>query len=329
MEEEVFSLLADGCFHSGQIIGERIGISRAAVWKIVERLRCKGASIHAVPGRGYRLAYPVELLDAASITANFPPLVRSRVSQLDVLFATNSTNQQVAEMAFQVSGIAICCAEYQYAGRGRGGRSWTSTLAGNINMSLLYEIVDGPTVLMGLGLAVALGVRSVIAKIGLVDALIKWPNDIVVAGHKLAGILLEVKGEVAGPCQVIIGLGVNCRMNKDIIDQIDQPCTDLYRHLGDTFSRNKLVAELAASLVETINEFHEHGFAHFQPRWREVDATYGAMLTLHTSKGSVSGIGCGIDSTGALLVRGEKGMQRYFTGDVTLRLQETENGTST
>ncbi len=322
-------ILADGQFHSGEALGVALGMGRSAVWKHLHALAEWDIDLHAVPGKGYRLARPVELLDHDLIFNALPPTTAVALSGLEIHQDIDSTNRYLMNKARlgAPSGQA-CLTERQQAGRGRRGRSWASPFGANIYLSLLWRFTLNAESLTGLGLAVGVGVNRALRETGLTDAGLKWPNDVLWQNRKLAGILLEMSGEMSGPCAVVIGVGVNVRMPASVVQAqtppIDQPWVDLETALGHPVSRNQLAAKLVQHIIYVLQEFESMGFYGFHQEWTQYDLANGRAIALHlpnlTGTSMVNGIGRGVDSSGALLLENQNGVHHYPYGEVSLRL---------
>lgn len=321
LAQTLLTLLADGEFHSGPTLGRAAGCSRTAVWKAIQSLHHTGLEIYSVRGKGYRLARSVELLSRERILAALDGVTRESVQQLDVFHEIDSTNAYLLALAKQgdVSN-RVCIAESQQAGRGRRGRQWISPLGGNLYLSLLWHFQAGATALGGLSLAMAVAVMRALRDVGLNSAQLKWPNDILVHGHKLAGILLEVSGEATGPCTVVIGLGLNVRTPEAEMSAVEQPWTDLESALGKIVSRNALAARLVSRLINAAEDFELSGLAPFIAEWSEWDALAGKEITLDLPTGPLLGVARGVDENGALLLARDGELQRHHSGEVSVRL---------
>ena len=208
-------------------------------------------------------------------------------------------------------------AETQTAGRGRRGRSWVSPLGGNLFCSLRWVFEQGVAATGGMGLATGVAVARALDQVG-VQVRVKWPNDLVVDGAKLGGILIEAGGEMSGPAELIIGVGINLALGQQGTEQIDQPWTDL-RRLGATVSRNDLAAALIGELLGTCRRFEAKGLAPFLTEWRELDDLAGRPVRVLMGRDPVEGEAEGVDEEGRLLVRTAQGLQRFYGGEVSVR----------
>lgn len=317
----VFAKLSDGQFHSGEVLARTLGVSRGAVWKAVRALRAAGATVHAVPNRGYRLAQAGEPFDAQQILGRLPAAVRSAVRQLETLWQTDSTNAVLLSRPNPPFGFAdIALAEYQTAGRGRRGRAWLAPPGGAICLSLGWTFREVPPDLGALGLAVGVCVLRALGEMGLA-AQVKWPNDILVGGGKLGGILIELRAESAGPACVVIGIGLNVALGEPLLRQIATlglPATDL-ASAGITASRNVVTAAMIAHVLQGLRDFERESLRPFIEPWRVADALRGAQVDVQTSAETVRGVARGIDLHGALLIETAHGVRRFISGEVTVR----------
>lgn len=305
---------------SGTELAARLGVTRAAVWKQIETLRALGLAIEAMPGAGYRLRWPIELLDAGIIYANLSPAQRARLGELDIRWHIDSTNNELMRRAADASvDLIACLAETQSAGRGRRGRQWYSPLAGNVYCSLLRRFPQGMAGLSGLSLASGIAVVRALADCGVTGIGLKWPNDVLADGRKLAGILVELGGEFLGPCHAVIGIGINLRLHA-ADGVIDQPWIDL-AHLtyGTAPSRNHLAARLIARLLEALDVFAEQGFAAFVDAYAQYDLLAGKSIHVSTPHGTQEGIAIGVDARGALRVRQAGEIHSYDSVEITVR----------
>ena len=319
-DAQILAILADGQFHSGQELADHLGLSRSGVWKVIQGLQSKGIEVYAVQGKGYRLSQPVELLNQEQIQDKVNARISDFSGGISVLWETESTNQYLSQYDTNdaVSG-ATCLAEWQSAGRGRRGRTWISPLGGNIYLSQLWRFNNGPAQLSGLSLAAATAVVKTIHSCGVPNAGLKWPNDILVNGRKLAGILLEINGESNGPSDVIVGIGVNVRLPDSSLQEIDQPVTSLETVLGRAIERNEFVAQLVCELLEVYQRFSERGFSAFIEQWLDLDVYLNQKINLTLPTGSITGINRGVDDSGAIRVEHSGQVYSYQSGEISLR----------
>lgn len=310
--------LADGEFHSGEALGELIGVSRTAVWKQLQKLAPLGLEVISVKGRGYRLDRPLDLLSPAAIEARLSDRARTALS-LRCVLQTDSTNVQAmaAAAAGNANGLVVL-AEQQLAGRGRRGRHWVSPFGANIYMSMVWQFSGGAAALSGLSLAVGVACARALGAAGLDSVGLKWPNDLLVEGRKLGGILLEMTGDPAGECQVVIGVGLNVAMADADAGGIDQPWASL-RALGVTLPRGQLVSLLLNAIVTVLDEFEQGGFSTLRAEWMALDVFRDAPVTVSSVNQAIAGVARGVDDTGALLLETAQGLQAFHGGEVSLR----------
>ncbi len=317
----ILTCLADNRFHSGQSLGEALGITRAAVWKIIEQVKSLGVQIHSVKGRGYRLAAAVELLNEKAIRAQLDEHTSSLLTGFDIFLEIDSTNRYLMQRVVdRLQPGHVCVAEMQSAGRGRRGREWISPFAQNIYLSLYWRFPDGPASLSGLSLVMAIALVRTLRQYGVSGLEVKWPNDVLHDGKKLAGILLEVAGEAAGPCHSVVGVGLNVDMTHQVAASIDQPWTDL-RQAGCVVGRNQLVGAMIHHLLLAVQQFQHEGLTPFLSEWADVDAAYGKEVAIVMDDGRICGKGCGVDEQGMFLMHVNNELRRFFSGEVSLRIQ--------
>ncbi len=314
--------LADGRCHSGQALARSLGLSRAAVWKSVRALgEDLGLYIEAVPGKGYRLERPLDLLNSLRILEAVTAEARTRIPALYVLERVDSTSSELLRIAAAggASG-SLCVAEQQTAGRGRRGRPWVSPYGTNLYLSVLWRFAMAPAQLSGLSLACGLAVLRALQDLGARDLGLKWPNDVLHEGRKLAGLLIEMTGEAGGPTQTVIGVGVNTCLPPDSGKEIDQPWTDLERVPGAAgLSRNRLAGRVAARLVETLAAYGSEGLDPWLEEWQRHDLFYGQAVALHQGSQTIHGLHSGIDPSGALRLLVGGRVQAYHAGEISLR----------
>jgi BirA family transcriptional regulator, biotin operon repressor / biotin---[acetyl-CoA-carboxylase] ligase len=320
---QVFAALADRQFHSGEELAETLGVSRSAVWKAVRSLKDLGATLHAVRNRGYRLSRGGEPLSAAKILEHIPRELREQLAGLDTAWVVGSTNTELLARPNPKIGTAeVCLAEYQTAGRGRRGRSWLAPPGGAICLSLSWTFREVPEDLGALGLVIGVCVLRGLRGLGIADAGLKWPNDLLVGERKLGGILIELRAESAGPACVVIGIGLNVALGAELLQQIAETgtqATDLVSSGGETLSRNAVAAALIRECLQGLAQFTREGLKPFIPEWRDADALRGKPVSVTGAEGASRGLARGIDLHGALLVETPQGVKRFISGDVSVR----------
>ena len=317
---QIVAELAAGHFCSGPALAKSLGISRTAIWKHMQRLPDYGIDVYSVSGKGYRLAAPLQLLDQAVISDAV--LSSGFFSRLEVLSSIDSTNSHLRELAVQgePSG-SVLLAEHQTGGRGRRGRQWVSPFAQNLYCSILWRFTDVQHGLGGLSLAVGIAVVQALESMGLLGVELKWPNDLLYNGRKLAGILLEMTGDPTGSGHLVIGVGINVAMSKgDVSADIDQPWTDLQQISDLDICRDHLAINLLQQIGEIIEIYQASGLQSLVGRWNELDAMHGRIVTISGPAGVTHGIAKGIDESGALLLQQGDTTNRIHSGEVSFRL---------
>jgi BirA family biotin operon repressor/biotin-[acetyl-CoA-carboxylase] ligase len=319
---------------TGDALARAAGQTRAAVWKRIEALREAGIAIAAQPGRGYALAQPLDLLDAAALRAALPAAVADRLAMLEIAWSIDSTNSELLRRTTPPTGCSVLLAERQTGGRGRRGRVWSSPLAAHLYVSVARSFGGGLARLGGLSLVAGVAAVEALHAVGFKEAKLKWPNDLVVSGNdglrKLGGLLVEGGGEHAGPARAVIGLGLNVRMPAPAGAEIDQPWCDLdtlveRAHEAEPGartlpSRNLIAAALLEHLLPALDTFDADGLAPFLPRYAAHDALAGAAITLHAGDSTQPAIALGVAEDGALRVRLDDGReQRVHSGEVSVR----------
>lgn len=323
--EALLALLADGALHSGAVLAGRLGVSRAAVWKLVGDLRERGVPVESLARRGYRLPAPVELLDLERMRQAAGRRGRALPASVEVLFETDSTNTWLYAAPPPPPGMPrIVLAELQRAGRGRRGRSWLAPFASGLTFSVAWTFAETPPGLPATGLALGVAVAETLRELGLGDVGLKWPNDIVWRQRKLGGLLLQMRSEAGGPASVVAGLGLNLALPAAARDALSAagalPVADLREAMaGHGPGRNELAAALSTALLAALAEFEREGFGAFAPRWARLDALAGARVRVAQGTGSVEGEARGTDADGALLVAVDGRVERFHSGDVSLR----------
>lgn len=315
---QILKLLADGAFHSGAEIGSRLGISRAAVGKNIRSLATLGLELHAVHGRGYRLAVPSVPLERDAILRHLGEQGAGWRERLTLLERVDSTNRYLLARPEEIEHV--CLAEVQSAGRGRRGKAWVATPYHNVVLSMAWRFAGGPGLVSGLSLAAGVAVLRALEDYGVAGAGLKWPNDVLWQERKLAGLLVEVQGEAAAPCRVVLGVGVNGYIAPADAARIDQPWVDLYRITGAIPDRNRLVARLVLRLHEMFETFAARGLEAFRVPWERRHLYTGRTVRLVQGGRGLHGVVEGIDELGALRVRDSAGrVRRFLSGEISLR----------
>lgn len=316
--------MSDGRFHSGEEMAEHFQVSRATVFNLLQAARQRGVLVHAVRGRGYRIAERMSWLDADLLQEN---LSRSGLGYvLKTVDETESTNSLLMQDALAgAANRTVLYADYQHAGRGRRGRSWHSSLGGGLTFSVLWRFDRSMEQLSGLSIAVGLALARALATHCPLPVKLKWPNDVLAGYRKLAGILVEIQGELAGPSFAVIGIGVNQHLPAPQRQEIDQAVVDL-AEMGVETSRTELLHVILSELARTMSIFEQQGIKPILAEWPRWNAHEGRAVSLRTPDGHQhSGVASGLDDSGNILLTLAGGELRKFSaGEVSLRPSGTK-----
>lgn len=311
----LISILADGEFHSGEQLGERLGMSRAAINKHVQTLRDWGVDVFTVPGKGYSLPEPIQLLSQDFISRQI------KQGQVAVLPVIDSTNQYLLDRIGTLQSGDACVAEYQQAGRGRRGRKWFSPFGANLYLSMYWRLEQGPAAAIGLSLVIGIVMAEVLRDLGASQVRVKWPNDLYLQDRKLAGILVELTGKTGDAAQIVIGAGINLAMRQVESDVINQGWINL-QEAGIAIDRNTLAARLINELRAALELFEQEGLAPYLSRWEKLDNFINRPVKLIIGDKEIVGISRGIDTQGALLLEQDGAIKAWMGGEISLRSAE-------
>lgn len=313
--------LSDGEFHSGECLAAELGVSRTAIWKQVKKINDKySIKIESIARKGYRLEKSLQFLNQAELISKINDNQIIHQKNVSVLLECSSTNQFLLERINKNQlDSHLVVAEMQTQGRGRRGRQWVSPFASNIYMSLLWPLNISMAEISGLSLVVAISTAKALQSIGISDVMLKWPNDIYVDNKKIAGVLLELRGESNSPCHAVIGIGVNVDMPKSSGASIDQDWVDIKNKLNKTINRNDLVAEIIKQLIQRLDKFSQEGFKAFIDEWSELDLLYGKDISIDGHMTLQKGVAKGVDKYGALLVESSSEVHSLYSGEVSIR----------
>ena len=315
-ETDLLCLLKDGRFHSGEELGMLLQISRSAVWKRVRKINAIfGLIIHSVPGRGYRLAQ--EMISYSADSRYEGAHFAWDITQLDTVDSTNAEALREID-AGRLAPFAIV-SELQTAGRGRRGRSWVSPFGENIYFTLVVQLEHGFKQLEGLSLSMGLAVFETLKAAGLVNIGLKWPNDILASGKKIAGILIELVGDVADTCHAVIGIGINVNMIHAPAC-IDQHWTSINLELAKVVDRNVLLADLQVKIDSYLAAHFRYGFSGLRVDWESKSLWRGKSVVLTTGANATAGVLRGVDDSGGLLLEVDGEIRLFNGGEVSLRL---------
>jgi BirA family biotin operon repressor/biotin-[acetyl-CoA-carboxylase] ligase len=322
----LLGLLADGELHSGEWLAGQLNVSRAAVWKGIERLRGLDVEVQAVPRRGYRLPNAVELLDARRIALEVDPQHKRQLRKLELLFEVDSTNTRLLGSEPPPAGSAdVCCSELQHAGRGRRGRRWIAPFGTGVALSVAWTFSDAARSLPALSLGVGVAVVRAAQRAGAVGIMLKWPNDIWFKDRKIGGVLIELRAEAGGPAHVVIGIGVNVALPAEARRRIEAGglrIAALSEACEAPPSRNFIAGAILDELLSMLGIYERDGFAAFRDAWLELDALSGRPARVLLGDAVILGTARGVDPEGALLLHTADRVQRFVSGEASLRMIE-------
>ncbi|MSQ81246.1 MAG: biotin--[acetyl-CoA-carboxylase] ligase [Candidatus Methylopumilus sp.] len=321
---EVLDVLSDGKFHSGESIGEQFDVSRVSIWNAIKKAEEFGVEIYSVRGRGYKLIQPITLLKK--------PIIEQMMGEIhhwfnleifDVIDSTNSYLMEKASLGHPHASVAAT--HIQMKGRGRRGRSWQSALGESLTFSLLWRFNGGAATLSGLSLAVGVALIRSFHRFGVISAQLKWPNDVLVKDEvqykKLAGILIELQGDMEGQSSAVIGIGINLKLSKKSLNHIDQPAIDLKSVSVEEVDPNELLGQILKDLADILGQFNSSKFTSLKEEWMSYHAYQDQTVTLSLGDGrSSTGIARGVTEDGALMVENSsQGIEIFSSGEITLR----------
>ncbi|MBQ4774114.1 bifunctional biotin--[acetyl-CoA-carboxylase] ligase/biotin operon repressor BirA [Pectobacterium versatile] len=309
---KLIKILSDGEFYSGELLGEMMGMSRAAINKHIQTIRDWGIDVFTVTGKGYSLPAPMQLLDADVILKHLPE------GGVTVLPVVDSTNQYILERLDTLSSGDACLAEYQQSGRGRRGRQWFSPFGANLYLSLYWRLEQGPAAAVGVSLVIGIVMAEVLHKLGADGVRVKWPNDLYLKDRKLAGILVELTGKTGDAANLVIGAGINLQMREPAPDTINQGWINL-QEAGIEINRNTLASTLISELRSALVIFELQGLEPFISRWEKLDNYFNRPVRLIIGNREIHGIDRGIDRQGALLLENDGLITPYIGGEISLR----------
>ncbi|MEZ2896524.1 bifunctional biotin--[acetyl-CoA-carboxylase] ligase/biotin operon repressor BirA [Providencia rettgeri] len=316
---QLIDILADAQVHSGEQLGEQLGMTRSAINKHIKTLRSWGLNIETIAGKGYKLPYQINLLSEEAI--------KKQIDGVDIIVepVIDSTNQYMLERIAELKSGDTCLAEYQSAGRGRRGRQWISPFGCNLYLSMYWRLEQGPAAAVGLSLVVGIVIAEVLNRISQEKVKVKWPNDLYMNDKKLAGILVELTGKTGDAAHIIIGVGINIGMNNNNIESsksITQEWSSL-RDEVENIERNELSANIIKSLRESLVIFENEGLKPFLERWFKLDNFLNRSVKLLIGNEIITGIERGVNDQGALLLQKDNGeIIPYIGGEISLRPNE-------
>ncbi len=307
----LLTLLADGNAYSYQKLTALLGKDKKVLCAEIDALRAQGLTL-VTDEQTVRLQPQMALLDGNRLTRALSPY---RVMIKPVI---DSTNQFLLDRLSDLQKGDLCLAEYQSAGRGRRGRQWRSPFAGQVILSFYWTLAPEIS-LNGLSLVIGIAIADTLKALGAENVTLKWPNDVLLQGRKLAGILVEIANSKNGLINLVVGIGMNLSVPAQD-NQIDQPWAELTEILPQV-DRNELIIQLVNTLYAYLAIFQQQGVGFFRQRWLELDHFLDEQVNIITTRQVITGIEQGIDDEGYLLLSTNDGenMLRFNAGEVSLR----------
>lgn len=289
------------------------------MWQALRGVERHGIKLFRLAGRGYRLAEPLHWLNVETVKS----VLRDKAGlfDLEIVETAPSSNSILMHKAALGAEHGSCLAvELQTGGRGRRGRTWHASLGGSLTFSLLWRFSQGAASLSGLSLAVGVALMRALHQAGISSARLKWPNDVLHENHKLAGILIELQGDMLGPTAAVIGIGLNLKLSAQARENIDQAAIDLASLSAAPPSSSQLLALILHHLSDVLQQFEAHGFVALREEWSRHHAYHQQAVRLLMPDGSIHhGTVSGVAEDGALLVRDVDGERRFTAGEVSMR----------
>lgn len=320
MKAEILALLRENDkFISGQELCNRFGVSRTAVWKVINQLKKEGYRIEAVQNKGYHMVSSPDLLSKYELESRLTTAWLGK----EILYKeiTDSTNADVRRMAEDgADNGLLVVADAQTAGKGRRGRAWKSEKGTNLYFSMLLKPDFTPDKASMITLIAAFSVAKVIAKDTGLDAKIKWPNDIVVGKKKICGILTEMSIERDYIHHIVVGIGINVN-EESFPDEIAQMATSLKKESGNLILRANLLCDILSQFEKDYEVFLEaEDLKPFVEEYNKMLVNKGSLVKVLDPKGEFTGIAGGINEEGMLIVFKENGqIEKVYAGEVSVR----------
>ncbi len=312
MKYEILNLLKErNDFVSGQEIGEKFNVSRTAVWKNISKLKNEGYNIISVNNRGYKLKNDVDILNENEI--KYRPLLF-----LDETASTNDIAKNYANNDCEDGFLVV--ADNQSAGKGRLGRVWQCEKSVALCMSVVLKPdimpYEAPQITLIAGIACAKAINRITG----LDSKIKWPNDIIINGKKVTGILTEMSAEIERVKYVVVGIGVNIN-NESFSDEIKNKATSVFIETGVKHKRSVFADEIIRELFSVYKIYCEKGLSALVDEYNSLCINIGKYVKT-SGREEIEGKALGINDKGEILIETDSGIKSVFSGEVSLRLND-------
>lgn len=298
-----------------------MGCSRVTVWKSISELKSLGINIFSVKKKGYRLPKKISFFNIENIQRELGEL--NQFVNLELLNVIDSTNKYLNTLANIKPHASVVIANIQTKGKGRRGRSWQASVGESLSMSILWKFDKGASGLSGLSLVVGVAIQRLMKKIGINNSFLKWPNDLLILEgdtyFKLAGVLIELQGDLESRCSAVIGVGLNYDLSNDILNNIDQPATNIKKYLHSDIDLNQLSAMLIKEIINALSEFENNGFLSVKEEWLSYNAFKEKTISFIKSGGEIiTGQIVDIENDGALKIMQNNGIhETLISGEVS------------
>jgi BirA family biotin operon repressor/biotin-[acetyl-CoA-carboxylase] ligase len=322
MRELVLKALQQEGHVSGEELAERLNISRTAVWKHINELRKRGYEIDSSPRTGYSYVKSTTLLLPEEISLGLETnIIGKHILYREEVASTQDVAEELARSGAEEGTVVI--AESQTKGRGRKGRSWISPSDGGVYLSVILRPNLMPSQAVQISLIGGVAAINAIKRVTPLQPKIKWPNDIILGGKKVGGILTEMSCELDGVNYVVLGIGINVNTANSLLsEQTGGIATSLAERCGEHVSRVRFVRCLLSEFETCYSEFLVSGFSSIREKWKALNNTIGSWVKVGEGKEQIEGEALDIDREGFLLVRKEDGgVERIISGDVCLSSQ--------
>ncbi|MEM7027682.1 MAG: biotin--[acetyl-CoA-carboxylase] ligase [Pseudomonadota bacterium] len=318
----ILEFMSDGEFHSGQQLAKQLNVTRASIWKYLQQLRAYDLTIESRRGKGYRLSQSIELLNATTITQALTKNASNLCAGITVHDAIDSTNSYLFEQSKNtLKPGTVVMAEFQTKGKGRRGHQWLSPFASGINFSLFWRLEEAQINTGVLSLIVGVAVIRCLKQIGIKGAGLKWPNDIVIDDCKLGGVLIELHGEVNGPVNIVIGVGLNFQLPESGLELDEYTVTDIFSHQSKVIKRNDIASKLISSIFDVLHEMKLQKHITLMNEWRKYDAYKGRTASLLMEDRTITGKLNGVNDDGYLLMNIQGKEKSFASGELSVRLK--------
>ncbi|MBY0475916.1 MAG: biotin--[acetyl-CoA-carboxylase] ligase [Nitrosomonas sp.] len=315
-------LLNDGMQHSASALAKLLKCSLTSIHFLVYQLKNYSIDVVNIDANTIKINKPIVWLNTELIIKSTS--VGSKKFDLRLLDIVDSTNNyllnQLKRKTLINGTVPVVATEFQTSGRGREGRIWQCGFGNGLMFSICWRFDKSISELSGLSLVIGIAILRVLKSYSIQNINIKWPNDILCNNHKLAGTLIEIRGEICGPSYAVIGIGINFNLSESIKPMIDQQVTDLSEVSSNLIDRNRVFGELLVELHNVLKDFDYYGFVYFRKEWISYHFYEGCEVDLIFPNGlAIAGIIDGIADDGAICLLTPGGKKSFNVGNISVR----------